>query len=82
MPRKESSGLDKRLRFLARVLVGEPMTEVCRDFGISRKTGYKVFDRYKDTALRLFPIAYADRCDSPISCRPSPRRASSAAPNH
>jgi hypothetical protein len=60
MPRKESSGLDERLRFLARVLDGEPMTEVCRDFGISRKTGYKVFDRYKEP-LRLFPVAYADR---------------------
>ncbi len=24
------------------------MSEVCRDFGIARKTGYKVFNRYKD----------------------------------
>ena len=23
------------------------MTELCREFGISRKTGYKIFDRYK-----------------------------------
>jgi hypothetical protein len=32
MPWKESSVMDERLRFLARVLYGEPMTEVCRDF--------------------------------------------------
>jgi hypothetical protein len=31
MPWKESSVMDERLRFLARVLDGEPMTEVCRD---------------------------------------------------
>jgi transposase-like protein len=27
------------LRFVARLLEGEGMSEVCRDFGISRKTG-------------------------------------------
>jgi hypothetical protein len=25
---------------------------VCREFGISRKTGYKIFNRYKDIGLR------------------------------
>jgi transposase len=32
---------------VARLLEGEKMTEVCREFGISRKTGYKIFERYK-----------------------------------
>jgi hypothetical protein len=27
------------------------MTDVCREFGISRKTGYKIFDRYKEHGL-------------------------------
>jgi transposase len=27
------------------------MTQVCRDFGISRKTGYKIFGRYKEHGL-------------------------------
>jgi transposase len=27
------------------------MTAVCEDFGISRKTGYKIFERYKDAGL-------------------------------
>ena len=39
---------DERLRFVARLLDGEKMTAVCAQFGISRKTGYKIFDRYKD----------------------------------
>ena len=34
--------MDERLRFVARFLEGEAMTELCREFGISRKTGYKI----------------------------------------
>ena len=44
MPWKASSVMDERLRFVACLLVGEPMTDGCREFGISRKTGYKIFD--------------------------------------
>jgi len=47
MPWKESSVMEERLRFVARLLDGERMTDLCREFGISRKTGYKVFNRYK-----------------------------------
>jgi len=36
--------MDERLRFVARLLDGEAMSEVCRAFGITRKTGYKIFD--------------------------------------
>ncbi len=32
--------MDERLRFVARLLEGEAMTDACRSFGISRKTGY------------------------------------------
>ena len=42
MPWKECSVTQERLRFVARLLDGEGMSEVCRDFGISRKTGYAV----------------------------------------
>jgi transposase-like protein len=45
MPWKECSAVEERLRFIARRLDGESMTELCREFGISRKTGYKIFDR-------------------------------------
>ena len=46
MPWKESSVMDERLRFVARLLDGEQMSLVRREFGISRKTGYKIFERY------------------------------------
>jgi putative transposase len=43
--------MDERLRFVARLLEGEKMAALCQEFGISRKTGYKVFQRYKDCGL-------------------------------
>lgn len=52
MPWKECQVMDERLRFVARLLDGEKMAQVCEEFGISRKTGYKIFDRYKDTGIR------------------------------
>jgi putative transposase len=39
--------MDERIRFVARLLDGEKMAPLCRSFGISRKTGYKIFERYK-----------------------------------
>ena len=38
------------------------MTFVCREFGISRKTGYKLFERYKQDG----PVALADRSRRPV----------------
>ncbi len=29
----------------------EAMSDVCREFGISRKTGYKIYGRYKEHGL-------------------------------
>ena len=43
--------MDERLRFVARLLDGEKMAALCREFDISRKTGYKIFNRYKDCGL-------------------------------
>lgn len=43
--------MDERLRFVARLLDGEKMAGLCREFDISRKTGYKIFNRYKDCGL-------------------------------
>ena len=43
--------MDERLRFVARLLEGEKMAPLCRDFGISRVTGYKIFERYKECGL-------------------------------
>ena len=67
MPWKESSVMEERLRFIARLLDGEAMTDMCREFGISRKTGYKVFNRYKEHGLEALtdrsrrPVRYANQ---------------------
>ena len=67
MPWKECSVTQERLRFVARLLDGEGMSEVCRDFGISRKTGYKIFNRYRDQGLEALtdrsrrPVCYANQ---------------------
>ena len=67
MPWKECSVTQERLRFVARLLDGEGMSEVCRDFGISRKTGYKIFNRYRDQGLEALtdrsrrPVRYANQ---------------------
>jgi transposase InsO family protein len=54
--------MDERLRFVAKLLDGESMTYVCREFGISRKTGYKIFARYKESGLE----ALSDRSRRPV----------------
>jgi transposase InsO family protein len=72
MPWKEWSVMDERLRFVGRLLDGEAMTEVCREFGISRKTGYKIFDRYKEHGLQALtdrsrrPVRYANQLPAQI----------------
>src|SRR5216683_6960669 len=52
MPWKECSAMDERLQFVGRRLAGEPMAELCREFGISRKTGYKIFERYQECGVQ------------------------------
>jgi len=72
MPWKECSVVDERLRFVARVLDGEAMSDVCRSFGISRKTGYKIFNRYKEHGLEALsdrsrrPVRYANQLPQQI----------------
>ena len=61
MPWKECRPMDERLRFIARLLEGEKMAPVCREFGISRVTGYKIYNRYKECGLD----ALTDRSRAP-----------------
>jgi len=48
------------------------MTDMCREFGISRKTGYKIFDRYKEHGLEALtdrsrrPVRYANQLPQQI----------------
>src|SRR5690606_7609106 len=48
------------------------MSEVCRDFGISRKTGYKIFNRYKEDGIDALtdrsrrPVRYANQLPAAV----------------
>lgn len=54
MPWKERSVVEERMKFVSRLLEGEEMSFLCREFGISRKTGYKIYERYKECGLEAF----------------------------
>jgi len=69
MPWKECHVMDERLRFVARLLEGEKMAPLCAEFGISRKTGYKIFERYKDCGV----TAFTDRSRRPYRQANRPR---------
>jgi hypothetical protein len=43
--------MDERLGFVARLLEGEKMAALRREFGISQKPGYKIYYRYKNSGL-------------------------------
>ena len=64
--------MDERLPFVARLLDGEAMTEACRAFGISRKTGYKTFSRDKEHGQEALgdrsrrPVRYANQLPGQI----------------
>lgn len=63
MPWKETCVTDERLRFVAAWKAQEygSMAELCRAFGVSRKTGYKIVRRYE----REGPKGLSDRSRAP-----------------
>lgn len=48
MPWKGKSRVDLRMEFMARLNRGERMTDLCVEYGISRKTGHKLKNRYEE----------------------------------
>jgi transposase InsO family protein len=64
--------MEERLRFVARLLDGDGMSDVCRHFGISRKTGYKIWGRYKQECAHALsdrsrrPVRYANQLPDQI----------------
>jgi len=58
---KVSCVMDERLRFVAEVLEGRSVAVVCREFGISRKTGHKWLARYR----QLGPPGLVERSRAP-----------------
>ena len=56
--------MNERVKFIARYLANDaPLTVLCDDAGISRKTGYKWIDRYEASGA----AALADRSRAPRS---------------
>jgi transposase InsO family protein len=59
--------MDERMRFVIRLKDGETMSSMCREFGISRVTGYKILERYEECGLEGLsdrarrPHRYANR---------------------
>lgn len=51
MPWKECSTMTERMKFVSRLLDGERMTDLCKEFGVSRKTGYKIYERFQKTGF-------------------------------
>ena len=51
MPWKECNKKDEKMKFIVRLIEGEKMAVLCRKFGISRKTGYKIKQRYEDVGI-------------------------------
>ena len=74
MPWMECDRMDEKLRFVARLPDGEKMAPLCQEFNISRKTGYKIFERYKECGLEGLndrsrkPLRYANQLPFENSC--------------
>ena len=75
MPWRESTIMEERFRFVTRRLEGESMTALCREFGVSRKTGHKVFARYREHGLEALgdrprtPGRNANRLPMPVEAQ-------------
>jgi len=65
MPWKESRILDQRLQFLSSYQKEEmSVADLCREYGISRPTGYRWINRYHETG----PEGLVDRSRRPHGC--------------
>ena len=61
MPWKSSTPMDLRAEFVNRVMRGERVTDLCREYGISRKTG----DKFKQRFMRLGVAGLQDASRAP-----------------
>lgn len=67
MPWLESYKMDEKVKFVSRLIEGEKMAPLCREFNISRKTGYQIWARYLQFGQEAFveqkrtPYRYANK---------------------
>src|SRR5215471_17897144 len=72
MPWRKCSVMDERMRFVIRLKDGESMASLCREFNISRKTGYKILERYEQCGVEGLsdrtrrPFRYAHQLPEPV----------------
>src|ERR1700726_1780379 len=72
MPWRKCSVMEERMRFVIRLKDGESMTALCREFDISRKTGYKILERYEQCGVEGLsdrtrrPFRYANQLPEQI----------------
>lgn len=62
MPWKVSSLMEERLQFVRRAEAGESMTTLCQEYGIARKTGYKILQRF----ATIGPAGLCDQSRRPL----------------
>jgi len=62
--------MDERMRFVIRLKDGESMASLCREFGISRKTGYKTSSATSSAAWKASRIGPGGLSATPIKFRP------------
>ena len=80
--------MDERMRFVIRLKDGESMASLCREFGISRKTGYKIFERYEECGLEGLsdrtrrPFRYANQLPEQIEAAIAARGQSPGLQHH
>lgn len=59
--------IDEKIKFIARLLDGEKLAPLCREFNISRKTGYQIWKKYLQFGQQAFieqkrtPYRYANK---------------------
>ncbi len=64
--------MEERMRFVIRLKDGESMASLCREFDISRKTGYKILQRYEQCGVEGLsdrtrrPFRYANQLSEQI----------------
>lgn len=61
MPWKSKTPMDLRIEFMNRVMKGETVAQLCREYGISRKTG----DKFKQRFKRLGEAGLLDQSRAP-----------------
>ncbi len=59
----ETCAVEERMRFVMAIMEREEaFAAVCRQFGVSRKTGYKWLERYLEDGWKVSSIGRGRRC--------------------